>query len=410
MTGGFGNQSQALQRCVEGFIRQYGHEPEWLSHAPGRVNLIGEHIDYNDGWVLPTAIDRRLAMAARVIDRPEILLHSEQQTHARIFSLEDAWQPKGDWTDYLIGVMKAFLDRGARPCGLELSLASDIPVGAGLSSSAALECSIASLMEELWEHRLDPVEKVILCQQVEHAFVGMPCGIMDQSIVTLAKKNHFLLLDCMDRSHQHIAVPSNFPTLLILDTKVKHALVEGDYARRRQECHACLEALGRSSWRGAEDMASTKLESLPYPARARHVISEMARTLQAVDCLQKGAWEALGDLLYQSHASLRNDFEVSCPELDWLVEALQSLGPSAGVWGGRMTGGGFGGCVVALVEPLQVERILGRLQSGFHAQFGHPPDGFVSTPASGCQIERPGPLHRLDHPDRFGRTPRRLSP
>ncbi|MEC9132125.1 MAG: hypothetical protein VYE02_12125, partial [Verrucomicrobiota bacterium] len=116
------------------------------------------------------------------------------------------------------------------------------------------------------------------------------------------------------------------------------------------------------------------------------------------------AWEALGDLLYQSHASLRNDFEVSCPELDWLVEALQSLGPSAGVWGGRMTGGGFGGCVVALVEPLQVERILGRLQSGFHSQFGHPPDGFVSTPASGCQIER------LDHPDRFGRTPRRLSP
>ena len=183
MTGGFGNQSQALQRCVEGFIRQYGHEPEWLSHAPGRVNLIGEHIDYNDGWVLPTAIDRRLAMAARVIDRPEILLHSEQQTHARIFSLEDAWQPKGDWTDYLIGVMKAFLDRGARPCGLELSLASDIPVGAGLSSSAALECSIASLMEELWEHRLDPVEKVILCQQVEHAFVGMPCGIMDLSLI-----------------------------------------------------------------------------------------------------------------------------------------------------------------------------------------------------------------------------------
>ena len=302
--------------------------------------------------------------------------------------------------------MKAFLDRGARPCGLELSLASDIPVGAGLSSSAALECSIASLMEELWEHRLDPVEKVILCQQVEHAFVGMLAASWISPSSPLQKRTTF---SCWIAWTDRISTSPCLPTFRRFDSGHQGQACPGGrcYARRRQECHACLEALGRSSWRGAEDMASTKLESLPYPARARHVISEMATLKRWIAF--KGAWRPW--VIFFTKAmppcgmTLRSHVQ---NWTGWSKPFNLSVHPPGSGWAHDRRWfwwlcGGSGGTFTSRENS-------GRLQSGFHAQFGHPPDGFVSTPASGCQIERPGPLHRLDHPDRFGRTPRRLSP
>ena len=376
----------ARERCIEGFRQHYGREPEWLVEAPGRINLIGEHVDYNDGWVLPAAIDRHLCLAASSLDSPVVRLHSEQQDLPVDFSLDEPWAPSRSWTDYLIGVLKAFMDRGAHGSGLALSVASDIPLGAGLSSSAALELAVATLAEKTWSYPLEPMDKALLCQKVEAEFVGMPCGIMDQAIVALAKANHFLLLDCQRLTWRHVPAAPSFPSLLILDTQVSHALVDGAYARRREQCDASLRALNQSSWRDVGTLSESEIMALPHPSRARHVLSEMQRTLEAVECLQNGSWHRLGQLLYASHVSLRDDFQVSCSELDWLVDALQNLGHARGVWGARMTGGGFGGCVVALVEPESVDPIMPQLSQDYTARFGHDFSWFVSQPAQACRV------------------------
>lgn len=380
--------TSSFERAVAQFKKQFQASPKWVSHAPGRVNLIGEHIDYNDGFVLPAAIDRRLSIAARPISSAEIHIFSEQEDALETFDLSQPLQPSKHWTDYITGVLAEWIKRGATPCGLELYIASDVPVGAGLSSSAALEVAAATLLESAWQLTLPPVEKALACQKIEADYVGMPCGIMDQFIVTLGKKDHFILIDCQSNTHQLIPTGDSFPTLLIINSNVRHALTDGGYATRRRQCEEALPIIGETSWRtvAPEQIAGKKTElSTEGYMRAQHVVTEINRTRQAVAAIQEADLEKLGKHLYASHASLRDQYEVSCVELDWIVDRMQSLSSSDGVWGCRITGGGFGGCAIALVEPHAVAKAIEHIESAYNQTFGFQPDFFVTRPSSGCE-------------------------
>tara|TARA_E500000081_G_scaffold153787_1_gene188996 strand:- start:27887 stop:29041 length:1155 start_codon:yes stop_codon:yes gene_type:complete len=381
----------SFQRSIASYEAQFGSKPKWVAHAPGRVNLIGEHIDYNDGFVLPAAIDRRLSIAASPVNHPEILIYSEQEKQQVHFSLDAPLLPSGKWTDYVIGVVEYWRRLETRPVGLKLAIASDVPYGSGLSSSAALEMAFATLIGEVWGLELDPVAKALKCQQVESDFVGMPCGIMDQFVVGLARKDYFLKIDCQSNTHEFIKAGEQFPALLIINSNVKHALTDGGYASRRAQCESALFKLGSASWRSVsmEQLSGSagKLDEVEL-RRGRHVISEMHRTLEACERIQASDYQSLGELLYQSHFSLRDDFEVSCPELDWIVNRMQSLGGREGVYGCRITGGGFGGCAVSLVDPEAVKRVIQIIAHDYLEAFGVSAGFFLTQPSAGCALSK----------------------
>ncbi|HEX7009013.1 MAG TPA: galactokinase, partial [Phycisphaeraceae bacterium] len=343
-----------LERAVASFRKMFGREPTCAAAAPGRVNLIGEHTDYNDGFVLPMAIERQtLIVAAPRADQEAHLVSTGVDSRA-VFPVSPDLQPgQPAWANYVRGVVHGCLTRGLSVSGFDALIDSTVPTGAGLSSSAALEVAAATLIEALTGQRLDPVDKALLCQQAEHTFAGMPCGIMDQFISALGQAGQALLIDC--RSHQTRAVPMDDPALavLIVDSKVKHELTGGEYAQRRAQCEAAARALEVSALRDAtlEQLAQAYADEdqVEY-RRARHVIRENQRTLDFADAAAARDWAKAGQLMFESHASLRDDFEVSCPELDLLVELAAARVDRGQVWGSRMTGGGFGGCTVSLVR------------------------------------------------------------
>ena len=378
----------SFDRAIALFRTQFHTAPHWISHAPGRVNLIGEHIDYNEGFVLPAAIDRRLSIAARPITIPGIHIFSEQENAVETFELNQPFLARKDWTDYITGVLAEWIERGATPCGLELCITSDVPLGAGLSSSAALEVATATLLETTWHLELSPVNKALACQSVEANYVGMPCGIMDQFIVSLGEKDHLLLIDCQSNTHQLVPTGHAFPTLLIINSNVRHELTDGGYATRRKQCEEALPIIGEASWRTVTleqiEEKKAQLSGVQYQ-RAQHVVSEINRTQQAVGAIRNHDMEQLGKLLYTSHASLRDNYDVSCVELDWIVDRMQSLGTSAGIWGCRITGGGFGGCAIALVEPHAVSSARQHIEAAYTETFGIQPDFFVTHPSGGCE-------------------------
>jgi galactokinase len=258
-----------------------------------------------------------------------------------------------------------------------------------LSSSAALEVSTATLLEAITGHKLDPVDKALLCQKAEHDFAGMPCGIMDQFISVMGKADHFLLLDC--RSRQTELVPLSDPSveLLIANTNVRHELTGGEYARRRAQCEEGARILGVPSLRDADagllERGCGKMPDVVY-RRARHVIGEIERTTRAAEGVRASNWPTVGQLMYASHFSLRNDYEVSCAELDTLVDIAQAIGIAGGIYGCRMTGGGFGGCTVALVQTGKVDALNQRIASDYEQRTGIKPSLFVSRPAAGTVL------------------------
>lgn len=386
----------SFERAIGQFGYQFQAPPQWVSHAPGRVNLIGEHIDYNHGFVLPAAIDRRLSIAARPIPAAEVRIVSEQEEAVETFDLKQPFLPRKHWTDYITGVLAEWIERGATPCGLELCITSDVPLGAGLSSSAALEVATATLLEQAWHLALSAVDKALACQAVETNFVGMPCGIMDQFIVSLGKKDHLLWIDCQSNTHQLIATGEAFPSLLLINSNVRHELTDGGYATRRRQCDEALSRIGETSWRNVTpdhiEHKKSALSKVHYQ-RARHVVSEINRTQQAVTAIKEHDMVQLGKLLFTSHASLRDDYDVSCAELDWIVDRMQTLGTSAGVWGCRITGGGFGGCAIALVEPDAVLSVRHHIEAAYAETFGIQPDFFITHPSGGCEcvpLDSPG--------------------
>jgi galactokinase len=293
------------------------------------------------------------------------------------------------WSNYVRGVIAGFQKLKKKVPGFDAVIESTLPYGGGLASSAALEVATATLLEAITGQTLDPIAKALLCQRAEHDFAGVPCGIMDQFTSILARENHALLLDCRSRTTTPVAMTNPEVTVLIVNTNIRHRLAESEYAKRRSQCEAAARVLKVAALRDATPAALNKAQKQMEPVvfrRARHVITENERTLQMARAIQVSDWPAIGQLMYSSHASLRDDYEVSCPELDTVVEAAQAMGAAAGVIGCRMTGGGFGGCAVSLVKTDQVQRITRALDAAYEKKTGRQTTIFSSRPAAGARI------------------------
>jgi galactokinase len=377
----------------QSFESRFSCSPEYLVAAPGRVNVIGEHIDYNDGFVLPMAIERYVTIAARVHgDKSNLAanFYSVDLDQSATIERADVMQPRsGEWVRYVQGVLAEFLQLHGDVPGFDAVIGSNVPLGGGLSSSAALEVAMATLLETITGHSLDPVQKALLCQRAEHRFAGVPCGIMDQFSSVLGNEGELILLDCRSQSVQSVPFPDAEVAMVIANSNVKHELVGGQYARRRQQCDSALQKLQKPSWRDvtAGDLDATQDDLSPAEnCRAKHVVGEIARTTDAAQAFRDRDWNRVGELMYASHDSLRDDFQVSCEELDLLVELAREIGPEGGVIGSRMTGGGFGGCTVTLVNSEQSECVMQALARRYEAKTGITPSCFISRPARGAHV------------------------
>jgi galactokinase len=387
------NLKELTAHAAAEFQKKYGRPPRWIVAAPGRVNIIGEHTDYNDGFVFPMAIERYTVIAA---DRPakntkQIQLRSTCEDKPVTIDLARPLKPfpKGAWANYPAGVIAGFLARGLNPGGFDALIHSNVPLGGGLSSSAALEVATATLLEIITGKKLDPVEKALLCQKAEHDYAGMPCGIMDQFISVMGRENHVLLLDCRSRKPELVPMTDASVAVLIINTNVKHELTGSEYPTRRKQCETAAKILGVPSLRNATpealELAKGRMDEVVF-RRARHVIGEIERTVHAAEGVRASNWPTVGQLMYASHASLRDDYEVSCKELDIIVDIAESIGLKGGMIGCRMTGGGFGGCTVALVKSDAVEAISKKIAADYKKKTGIEATIFVSRPAAGATV------------------------
>jgi galactokinase len=359
--------------------------------APGRVNIIGEHVDYSGGYVLPMAIDRYTVIAAGPASGNNAIVASGAAADEALISLSVPLQHAmpGHWSNYVAGVVAGFRERGAQLSGFQALVGSDVPVGGGLSSSAALEVAAATLLETMTGDALEPVVKALLCQKAEHEYAGVPCGIMDQFASVMCRADHLMLLDCRSQTIEQIPFTDPAITVLIVNSDVTRELAGGEYGERRAECEAAARALGVASLRDAtlEKLKSARSRMVPVTMkRARHAIGEIARTVEAAQAIRGGDWPHVGQLMYASHDSLRDDYEVSCRELNVLVEAAQEIGAAGGVIGSRMTGGGFGGCTVSLVETAKAGEVAGRIADLYRRAFGIEPAILTSRPSRGAHV------------------------
>ncbi|MGI6081794.1 MAG: galactokinase [Limnochordia bacterium] len=373
------------QHCGPGDARPH------VVKAPGRVNLIGEHTDYNDGFVLPIAIDRSVIMAGRCRPDRQVRVYSVDYQQLNEFSLDDiAVDNVMGWSNYIRGVLFVLQNEGYELGGLDLAVTGNIPQGAGLSSSAALEIATADMATALFDLKIEPVDTARLAQKAENEFVGVQCGIMDQFVSKLGRKDHALLIDCRSLEYRHIPWLSDQVRLLIADTRVQRGLVDSEYNRRRQECEEGLQALskvlpGITALRDVSISQFREHAHLLDPvvrSRCRHVIYENARVLEAVAALESGDWVHLGQLMYASHESLRDLYEVSCPELNAMVEIAQSV---EGVFGARMTGAGFGGCAIALVQERALENLEEAILRRYPEMIGRDPKLLRTGVAEGAR-------------------------
>ena len=382
---------------VQQFVHIYGRQPRWIAAAPGRVNIIGEHTDYNGGFVLPMAIERYTVIAADRPVRDTNQIHFGSTFCDKPATLDLARPlkpfPKGSWVNYPAGVIAGFLARGLNPGSFDAVIHSTVPVGSGLSSSAALEVATATLLEIITGRKLDPIEKALLCQKAEHDYAGMPCGIMDQFISVMGRENHVLLLDCRSLKPELVPMTDPSVTVLIINTNVKHELASSEYSARRKQCETAAKILGvpllRDATPDALEFAKSKMDKVIF-RRARHVISEIERTVHAAEGIRASNWPAVGQFMYASHASLRDDYEVSCKELDAVVESAKSIGLKGGMIGCRMTGAGFAGCAVALVKTDAMDAISKKIAADYKKKTGIEAIIFVSRPAAGATVIKTG--------------------
>ena len=374
-----------MSSIEEKFLETFGEEPDLVAAAPGRVNLIGEHIDYSEGFVLPFAIKDRTMVAARKRDDSTVRVASAQRRNKIVTVDISDVKPglKGEWERYALGVLWSM----GVTSGVDLMIDGHVPLGAGLSSSAALECSVATAMNHLFDVGFNLEELARLTQKAENQYVGVPCGIMDQSVSLMATNGFALLLDCRDLSTRNIPfdVASHGLELLIIDTQAHHALTDGGYAERRASCESVAAKLHVKSMRELTitqlDSSRDLLSETEY-IRARHAITEMKRVLDCVEALSSGDFVKVGQLLNQSHLSLRDDYNVSCPELNAAVEA--SL--VAGALGSRMVGGGFGGSAIALIQASKTSETIGVVEKAFADKKFKAPRFFTSLPSQGAEL------------------------
>ena len=371
------------------FAETFGAAPDIIAAAPGRVNLIGEHIDYSDGFVLPFAINDRTFAAVRIRDDRKVRIASMQRRNKIVEHNIDAIKPglKGEWERYPLGVIWAM----GLTSGIDIMIDGHVPLGAGLSSSAALECSVATALNHLFSFGYSLEELARLTQKAENEYVGVPCGIMDQSVSLMAHAGSALLLDCRDLSTKNIAfdVASSGLELLIIDTQAHHSLTDGGYAERRASCESAVAKLAIRSLRELTlsqlEQSRNLLTDIEF-MRARHAVTEMARVMDAVKVLEEKNFAALGQLLNQSHASLRDDYTVSCLELNTAVDASIA----AGALGARMVGGGFGGSAIALIHAAHTQATIAAVEKAFADNKFKAPRFFTSLPSQGAQVIQRG--------------------
>ena len=382
-------QSLVASVCAT-FEEKFSKEPDFIVAAPGRVNLIGEHVDYNDGFVLPLAIERYTVIAASITpgnDSTAEIYSVDMDEKVELSVTNPVKRGGSHWSNYIAGVLSAMLeDQGFAIPGFQAVAKSSVPIGGGLSSSASLEVATATLIESVVGKSLPLTDKALVCQKAEHEFAGVPCGIMDQFSSAICTDGHVLLLDCRDQSFQQIPFADPDIVVLIINSEVKHELSGGEYAERRSQCEQALKSLGGSSYRDISlQQLEDKKDSLGEVIynRARHVVSEIDRTLKTAEALKKNDWQSVGKFMYASHESLRDDFEVSCKELDVLVEIASK---TDGVIGARMTGGGFGGCIVALVQGKNADSISDSICREYKSQTGIEPSAFTTQPAKGAHV------------------------
>ena len=359
-----------------------------VAKAPGRVNLIGEHTDYNDGFVLPIAIDREITMAAQARDDQKVRVYSLDFETEESFKVNNiSYNEEANWINYIQGVAKMIQAEGYELRGMNLILTGNIPQGAGLSSSAALEVATAVILELVNGFKLDRVRLAELCQQAENDFVGVSCGIMDQFISALGKKDNALFIDCRSNDYQLVPIEIANTKIIIANTNVEHSLVDSAYNQRLEECQKAVDELGNylaKDITALRDVTIAEFEehkaklSDVVRKRAEHVIYENNRVKQTVDGLKNGRLKEVGKLMQQSHQSLSNLYEVSCEELDIMVDLALELD---GVLGSRMTGAGFGGCTVSLVKADAVDEFKRKVSQGYLEKTGIETDIYV------CNIE-----------------------
>ena len=372
------------------FSDSYGGTPR-VFRAPGRVNLIGEHVDYNEGWVLPFAIDRSCCAAVRLRNDGTLRIHSEQMQDRLECRLDDPRPSQHHWSNYVRGVAWALHEAGQNVSGADLLISTDIPIGAGLSSSAALEVATAFAFLQLAGLEMDRVQIAQICQQAENEYVGMRCGIMDQLTACCGRRGNALLIDCRTLAIEYEPMDEAKVAVVVANTMVKHALAAtSEYNRRHHECDEAVErvrkhfptvkSLRDAKWSEIEPLTSAWPENIRR--RARHVTSEIARVHAAAAALRKNDFEELGRLLSQSHASLDHDFEVSSEELNLMVNLASQL---PGSLGGRMTGAGFGGSTVNLVRAGDATEFVLKLTAAYEAQTGIRPDVYICRASEGAE-------------------------
>jgi galactokinase len=374
---------QLDERARGGFRQAFGYPPGAVAVAPGRINIVGEHTDYNDGWVLPAAIDRHVAVALRVRRDAHLSLRSDRYI-APVDLERLPPRRQGNWGDYLLGVACEIDQRHGPGPGFDAFVASDLPVGSGLSSSGALEVATAVTLLAARGIEMPPLEIARVCQAAENRFIGARTGIMDPFTALRARGGNAILLDCRSLQDEYVPLPDGRFTWLLADSRVRHELASSAYNERRRECEAAAAAIGSSSLRDATEADLERIANPVERRRARHVITENARVLQAADALRRRTPRGLGPILYASHESLRLDFAVSCRELDCLVE-LAAGTPQ--VIGARLMGGGFGGCVLALVDATGIDDVEQHLAEGYADEFHKSPEFYRVRSVDGVMTE-----------------------
>ena len=368
------------------FETHYGEAPALIAHAPGRVNIIGEHTDYNEGFVFPAAINFGTWVAAtKRTDNDIVVTAMDYENQQNQFSLSDInYDEEQGWANYVRGVVKVLKEAIPDFGGANLLVTGNVPQGAGLSSSASFEVAILKALSALYELPLDGVQAALLGQKAENTVVGCSCGIMDQLISAMGNEGMAMLLDCQSLAIEHSPLPDSHQ-IVIINSNVKRGLVDSEYNLRRQQCEQGASLLGVSSLREATmemlEGAKAHMPEVVY-RRAKHIVTENARTLAASQALKAGDIETVSEAMAQSHISMRDDFEITVRPIDYLVEIIgEVLGKSGGV---RMTGGGFGGCVVALVPTDKVEAVKQVVADKYSDETGYSADIYVCTATQGA--------------------------
>jgi len=376
--------------CRENFTSIFETPPILSASAPGRVNLIGEHVDYQDGLVAPLAIDRHVVASAAPLKEKKALIWSSTSNQPPVvvdLNRNHPLKAPYAWANYIFGVIACYRAAGHDTGGLAIAIDSNLPSGAGLSSSAALESATALIVEEFSGNQLPARERAQLCRKAEHQYAGVPCGIMDQMAVNCGMKDHALEIDCRTLEITPFTLPAEL-SMVVVDTKVKHSLADGEYAKRKDDCVKAAEILGTQMLRDTDTeqlkQKQNQLGSRLY-RRAHHVVSEITRVKNFTAAMKSGNPELAGSLMNASHASLRDDFEVSCPELNTLVEMAEKLEAI----GSRMMGGGFGGSTINLVHSAKANEFTDQLVKKCREEHGWTPEAFVVSAVDAAELSEP---------------------